>query len=152
MKIEKDFKEFLESLNRRGVKYLIVGGFAFSYYARPRFTKDLDVFVEPTDDNAGRLVEALADFGFESMGLKKEDFLTPGRIVQLGYPPMRIDIVTSLSGVDFARAWDGRTNGKYGDCPVFFISRDDLMANKAAAGRPQDIADLELLKKLQKPS
>jgi predicted nucleotidyltransferase len=148
MKIEKDFKEFLESLNRRGVKYLIVGGFAFSYYARPRFTKDLDVFVEPSEDNAGRLVEALADFGFESMGLKKEDFLTPRRIVQLGYPPMRIDIVTSLSGVDFARAWEGRTNGSYGDCPVFFISRDDLMANKAAAGRPQDIADLELLRKL----
>jgi len=147
MRIEKDFKEFFALLNKNRVKYLIVGGFAFSYYAHPRFTKDIDVFVEMSQANAENIVNTLIDFGFRGSTIKKEFFLQPQKIIQLGFPPMRIDIITSISGIEFGEAWDNRVLGEYGDVPCFFISKSDLMKNKKAAGRPQDIADLKMLRK-----
>lgn len=148
MKIEKDFKEFIELLNRHNVRYLIIGGFAFSFYAEPRYTKDIDFLIDITPENAGALINALNDFGFGSVGLKKDDFLSHGQIIQLGNAPVRIDIITSAAAVTFSSAWKNRTIGKYGDVPANFISKSDLIKNKKASGRKQDIADIEKLKKI----
>ncbi len=145
MRVEKDFKEFIELLNNNKIKYLIVGGFAFSYYAEPRFTKDIDIFVEVDDKNAKKIINALNEFGFGGIGLKKEDFLKKDNIIQLGYAPLRIDIITSITGVLFKTAWKNKINGKYGDIDCYFISKDDLIQNKQASGRPQDIADVKKL-------
>lgn len=148
MKTEKDFKEFIELLNKHEVRYLIVGGFAFSYCAEPRFTNNIEIFVETTDVNSYKILSALKSFGYESAGLSSRDFLAPEQVIQLGISPLRIDILTSIRGVDFASAWENRTKGQYGDIPAYYISRDDLIKNKAALGRKQDIADIEKLEKL----
>jgi len=148
MRIEKDFKEFIELLNKNSVRYLIVGGYAFSFYAESRFTKDIAFFVEGSEDNAERLLNALAEFGFKSIGLSKDDFIKPGDIVQLGFPPVRIDLMTSVTGLDFAAAWENRVTGNYGDIPAFFVSKADLIRNKMAVGRKQDIGDVERLQKI----
>ena len=147
MRVEKDFKEFIALLNKHGVKYLVIGGFAFAFYAKPRFTKDIDFFVEASEENSKKIIKALNRFGFAGIGLTEGDFREPGQIIQLGYQPMRIDIVTTVTGVDFADAWSNRVTGKYGDVDCFFISKEELIKNKQASGRPQDIADLKLLKK-----
>jgi hypothetical protein len=148
MRIEKDFKEFIELLNKNRVKYLVVGGYAFAFYAKPRFTKDIDFFVEISDRNAENIIKTLIDFGFKRTDIRKEYFLEPGKIIQLGFPPVRIDIITSISGVEFKDAWENRKKGEYGDVPCYFISKEDLMKNKKASARSQDIADLELLEKI----
>jgi hypothetical protein len=145
MRIEKDFKEFIESLNRSEVRYLIVGGFAYSYYVEARFTKDIDFFIEVSEENASRLMKALTDFGFGQCGLKEEDFRQSDRIIQLGYAPVRIDIVTSIPGVEFQAAWENRVLGHYGGIPTWFISKADLIRNKKATGRKIDLADVEKL-------
>lgn len=145
MRTEKDFKEFIGLLNRHSVKYLIIGGFAYSYYAEPRYTKDIDIFIKASEDNAEAIIRVLADFGFENMGLTKEDFLVNGQIIQLGIEPVRIDILNCIAGVDFDSAWVNRTNGRYGDISANFISREDLIKTKKATGRKQDLADLENL-------
>jgi hypothetical protein len=148
MRIENDFKEFIALLNRHDVRYLIVGGFAFSFHAEPRFTKDIDFFIEGSAENADRVLKALADFGFSDLDLTKDDFIKPGEVVQLGVEPVRIDIMTSASGIDFASAWKNRVEGKYGDTKAFFISKADLIHNKAAIGRKQDLSDIEKLQKI----
>ncbi len=148
MRIEKDFKEFIELLNKNSVRYLIVGGYAFSFHAESRFTKDIDFFVEGSEENAERLLKALAEFGFKNIGLAKDDFIKPGDIVQLGFPPVRIDLMTSVSGLDFAAAWENRVTGNYGDIPAFFISKADLIRNKTAVGRKQDLSDIDMLQKI----
>lgn len=147
MRVEKDFKEFIELLNNNGAKYLVIGGFAFAFYAKPRFTKDIDFFVEASEANSKKIIKALKQFGFGSMGLTDADFREPGQIIQLGYQPMRIDIVTTVTGLEFGDAWANRVTGKYGDVDCFFISKEDFIKNKQASGRPQDIADLKFLKK-----
>ncbi len=148
MRVEKDFKEFIELLNKNNVRYLIVGGYAFSYYAEPRFTKDIDFLIETAPDNADALINALNEFGFGGVGIKKEDLLSPGKIIQLGNAPVRIDILTSATAIDFPAAWKNRTTGEYGDITAYFISKPDLIKNKKASGRKQDIADVEKLKKI----
>ncbi|MCK5059417.1 MAG: hypothetical protein KAT34_22395 [Candidatus Aminicenantes bacterium] len=148
MRVEKDFKEFIELLNKNKVKYLIVGGYAFAFYAEPRFTKDIDFFVEISETNAENIAKTLVDFGFESTAVKKDYFQIPGKIIQLGYSPMRIDIITSITGVALKDAWKNKKKGKYGDASCYFISKEDLKKNKKAAGRSKDIADLELLEKI----
>jgi len=148
MRIEKDFKEFIELLNRNSVRYLVVGGFAVAFHAEPRFTKDIDFFLDRSKKNAERVLETLKQFGFGNIGLSKSDFIKPGDIVQLGLPPVRIDLMTSLTGLDFAAAWKNRVVEKYGDIPVFFISKEDLIHNKKAMGRMRDLGDLEMLEKI----
>ena len=123
----------------------MVGGHALAFHGHPRFTKDLDVFVDATPDNAGRLLLALADFGFGEVGLTADDFAAPGKIVQLGVAPNRIDLMTAIDGVTFAEAWAGRAAGRFGTQPVWFLGRDEFLRNKAAAGRPQDLADIDAL-------
>ena len=143
--VTKDFEELFACLSRRLVKAIIVGGYAFAFHAKPRFTKDIDVFVEPTPANAERLLGALEDFGFGSLGLTIDDFSRPGSIVQLGVPPNRVDLVTAIDGVSFDEAWAGRVDGRYGSAPVFYLGRAELVRNKRASGRAQDLADLEAL-------
>lgn len=123
----------------------MVGAHALAFHAKPRFTKDLDVLVEATEENARRVLSALADFGFGSVDLSVEDLAVPGKVVQLGYPPNRIDLLTSIAGVDFAEAWAGRAMGRYGDAEVHYLGRAELIRNKRAAARPQDLVDLSWL-------
>lgn len=146
MSVSKDFEELFALLNARGVKALVVGGYAFAYHAKPRHTKDIDVWIEPTRENVERLLLALEDFGFGSLGLKMEDFTEPGRFVQLGYPPNRIDLLTSMKGVTFEEAWERRVEDLFGQEKVAFINKSELIRNKEAVGRPQDLADVAALR------
>ena len=148
MRVEQDFKEFFALLNKNNVQYLIVGGYAYSYYAEPRFTKDIDVFIATSIENAEKIMIALQEFGFNNVGLNAADFLESGRTIQLGQAPIRIDIITSIDGVLFDQAWQNRIEGKFGDIPAFFIAKHDLIKNKRAAGRLQDIADIDKLDKI----
>ncbi|MBE3126614.1 MAG: hypothetical protein IMZ57_13305, partial [Acidobacteria bacterium] len=143
MRLEKDFKEFIESLNKNSVRYLIVGSFALSYYSEPRYTKDIDILVDSTASNADRLMTAIREFGFSDIELGSRDFLEPDQVIQLGIAPLRIDLLTSLKGIPFADAWDRRTTGQYGDIPAFYISKQDLIDHKKLVGRKQDLADIE---------
>lgn len=148
MKIQNDFKEFIASLNKHNVRYLIVGGYAFAFHAEPRFTKDIDFFIDRSEENAECLIKALADFGFGDIGLTKKDFIKPGEVVQLGFAPVRIDLTTSVTGVEFAPAWDARVKGDFGGEPAYFISKEDLIRNKSALGRKQDLSDVEKLQQI----
>ena len=145
MEVQKDFKELLELFNEHKVKYLIVGGYALAHHGVPRYTGDMDIFVKPDKENALRILRALNDFGFGSVGLKEADFRNSNKVVQLGYPPVRIDIITSISGLAWDDAHKGRVKGKYGDVQVSYIGRDHFILNKRASGRKKDIADLEAL-------
>lgn len=142
----KDFEELLASLKRHGVKALIVGGHAVAFHAKPRYTKDLDLFVEPLAENAIRIIAALEEFGFSDLGIVPADLSAPGRILQIGVPPSRIDFMTSIDGVTFDEAWNGRIEGRFGAEEFPYIGRAQLVRNKAAAGRPQDLADLAWLR------
>lgn len=145
MEIRTDFRELLELFNKHNVEYLIVGGYALAFHGAPRLTRDIDLFVRPTSENAARILAALDEFGFGSLDLSQEDFTTPGMVVQLGVPPVRIDIITRVSGVSWEKADASRISGRYGDTPVHFISREDFIANKRATGRVKDAADIEAL-------
>ncbi len=147
----KDFEELFGCLKGRKVKALIVGAHAVAFHAKPRYTKDIDLLVEPSTVNAERLLQALADFGFGSLDLVVEDFSHPGKIVQLGYEPNRVDFITSLGCMTFEAAWSGRVEGRYGAQTVFFLGLRELIRAKEDAGRPQDLADLEWLRQLERP-
>jgi Nucleotidyl transferase of unknown function (DUF2204) len=145
MELDRDFSEFIASCAAHSVRFLIVGGYAVAAHGHPRFTKDLDVWVWLDKQNATRLVSALEDFGFGSLGLTPADFLEEGVVVQLGYPPKRIDILTQVDGVQFDPCWERRVEVEIGGQRVPFLSANDLLANKKAAGRPQDIADVSMI-------
>ena len=145
MEIQPDFKELLVLLNAHGVDYLIVGGYALAYHGAPRFTGDLDVFISTTPVNAGKVYSALNDFGFGSVGLTPEDFSRADHVIQLGVPPVRIDFVTTIDGVDWTVAWAGRNHGEYGGVPVCFLGKSEFIKNKKAVGRLKDLADVEAL-------
>jgi hypothetical protein len=142
---DQDFKEFIGSLNDNHVRYLVVGGYAVAFHGHPRYTKDLDIWVECNRENAQALIQALGQFGMGSLGLSEEDFLVPDQVVQLGYPPNRIDILVSISGVDFSECYDSRVAILLDGVDVSFIDLEHLKVNKKAAGRFQDLADLEHL-------
>lgn len=143
--LNPDFSAFVRSLNANGVRYLVVGGYAVAFHGHPRYTKDLDIWIGPERSNAERLVQAMAEFGFGSLGLTAEDFLVPDQVVQLGYPPARIDLLTSIPGVAFDACFAARITETIDEVPVHFIGLSDLKANKAASARHQDLADLENL-------
>jgi hypothetical protein len=145
MEIQNDFRELLVLLNARKVKFLIVGGYALAFHGAPRYTGDLDVFVMPDADNARNILIALNDFGFGGLGFSADDFTRPGKVVQLGYPPVRIDIITSLTGVSWDDASKNAVSGMYGNVPVNFIGKEELIRNKKAIGRHRDLADVEAL-------
>lgn len=143
--LNQDFREFIQSLNDNRVRYLVVGGYAVALHGHPRYTKDIDIWIEMSPENAANVIEALEQFGFASLGLRETDFLTPGQVIQLGQPPSRIDLLCSVSGVDFATCHESRVTVEIDGVPVDFIGLDDLRKNKAASGRYQDLADLENL-------
>ncbi len=132
-------------LNSERIEYLVVGGYAVSYHGRPRATGDLDVWVGMTPDNAARLIRVLEEFGFERGSLDPRMFLEQGRIIRMGVPPVRIEILTGVSGLDFADAYARRAAVKLDGVEVKMISLEHLKRNKAAAGRPRDRDDLKRL-------
>ena len=145
MKLDKDFNEFVELFVAKGVRFLIVGGYALAAHGYPRATDDFDAWVWANSENAEKIVECLAEFGFGSLNLTTDDFTTLDRVVQLGYTPYRIDIITSISGVEFENAWANRWVIDVDGMHVPFIGRDDLLKNKRATGRPKDLLDVERL-------
>lgn len=144
-KLQADLKEFIDLLNSHKVEYLIVGGHAVAFHGHPRFTGDIDFFIRITPLNVQRLLAVLNDFGFGNVGITDRDLLEPKRTLQLGYPPNRIDILTSISGVDFDSAWESRIESVMDDQPVMIIGWNELLRNKNAAGRRKDLADVEKL-------
>lgn len=150
MKVEKDFEEFIKLLNYHKVKYLIVGAYALIFYASPRNTGGIDFFIETSRKNSQKILVVIRDFGFGGLEFQKEDFMKPDIVIQLGYSPNRIDIITGISGISFPEAYKNRVKGKIGVEEVYFISGYDLLKNKKAAGRTKDIADAELLQKFFK--
>jgi len=143
--LDQDFKEFIESLNALDVRYLVVGGYALAVHGRPRYTKDLDIWFDQQPDNAEKLVRAIERFGFQSLGLKAGDFLVPNQVIQLGNAPIRIDLLTSVSGIVFDQCFPGRVVVMIDELPVNVIDLENLKKNKRASGRLQDLADVEAL-------
>ena len=145
MRLPRDLKEFIELLNSEEVEYVIAGGWAFGFHARPRYTQDLDILVRATAENATRLERVITRFGFASLGLAASDFHVPGRVIQLGQAPNRIDLLTSLTGVAEDEVWQSRVSAELDGVPVFFLGRSTLIKNKRATGRTRDLADVEEL-------
>ncbi|MDD4736422.1 MAG: hypothetical protein PHP44_10010 [Kiritimatiellae bacterium] len=145
MEVQPDFRDLLKLLNEHNVDYLIVGGYALAFHGAPRFTGDIDVFVRPDQVTARRVLDALDAFGFSFQNLTVQDFESPNKVVQLGVPPVRIDIITSLSGVTWSEADAAKEPGPFGDVPVAYIGRNEYIKNKRAAGRKKDLADIEAL-------
>jgi hypothetical protein len=144
--LPSDFKEFLRLLDETGVKYLVVGGYAVGYHGYPRSTGDMDVWVDSTEENAERLVETLTEFGFDVPELAPDLFLDPDRVIRMGHPPLRIEILTSLTGVAFGGCYSTRAVEKMDDgTPIHFIGLEKLKENKRASGRHKDLDDLENL-------
>jgi hypothetical protein len=143
--INKDFKEFIGLLNKNSVRYLVVGGYALAFHGFPRYTKDIDFWIWVNEENAKNLVKTLEEFGFSGLELKEDDFLTPGYVVQLGQPPARIDLLTSVTGLRFEECYESRAHIKIQDSEVDFIDLESFKKNKKAVGRYQDLADLENL-------
>jgi predicted nucleotidyltransferase len=150
MIFEHDFQDFIELLNKHSVKYMIVGAHALAFHGKPRHTGDLDIWIKPSKENADKMMRVLNDFGFGSLGLTADDFLKENYVTQLGYPPLRIDILNSISGVTFDEALDHSLNTKIDDLEIIYIGMSELIKNKIATGRKQDIADVESLNKLKK--
>lgn len=145
MALDQDFKEFLESLNDNHVRYLVIGGYAVAFHGHPRYTKDIDIWVGTDPINAGNIIKALSQFGFDSLDLQESDFLAPDQIIQLGFPPHRIDIITTTPGVDFETCYQTRIQTELDGILVNFIDVENLKRNKKAVGRHQDLADIESL-------
>jgi len=145
VKLQRDLKEFIELLISSGVDFIIIGGHAVAFHGHPRFTGDIDFLVRSTPENAERIIATLKVFGFGEVGLSFQDFTRPGSVVQLGRPPNRIDLLTSISGVDFEEAWEGKVAGEIDGLAVFFLGLDALLKNKQASGRDKDLADVKKL-------
>ncbi|MBK8173685.1 MAG: nucleotidyl transferase AbiEii/AbiGii toxin family protein [Sandaracinaceae bacterium] len=147
MIVYPDFADLLRAFVDYRVEFLVVGAHALAVHGHSRATKDLDVWVRPSKRNAARLLRALDEFGAPTRKLAIEDFSVPGIVFQIGSPPVRIDVITEVSGLRFAPAWKNRVSTRYGGLDIFVLSRKDLIANKTAAGRPQDLVDLEALRR-----
>ena len=144
---EQDFIDFIELLNQHSVDYMVVGAHALAFHGRPRHTGDLDIWIKPSEPNANKLVDVLNEFGFGSLGLAKSDFLKENYVTQLGYPPLRIDILNTISGVEFDEAYANKVTGDVDGLTVKFINIPEFIRNKEASGRQKDLSDIESLKK-----
>jgi len=146
----RDYEEFIAALNAHGVRYLVVGAHAVAFHGRPRATKDLDLLLDPSPENAAGTLAALREFFGTDLGYSIDDLTDPGWFIQLGVAPVRIDLLTSLSGVpDFNTLWEHRVQGEFGGVPTAYVALDDLIHAKQAADRPQDRADVRSLLKLR---
>jgi hypothetical protein len=144
--MNSNFEDLLNLFNANAVRYLIVGGHAVMLYSEPRYTKDLDIWVDATGENAPKVFQSLATFGAPLAGLSADDFATEGFCYQVGMPPVRIDILMSIDGVAFSEAWPNRQESSLGQTRAWFIGRDDLLRNKLASGRHIDLHDADLLR------
>ena len=144
--LNQDFKEFIQLLNDNQVNYLVIGGYAVAVHGHPRYTKDIDIWIEISEENSQKIITALTEFGFGSLGLTAQDFQEPHQIIQLGYPPNRIDLITSPDGIDFQTCYASKIEVILDDIAVKFIDLNNLKKNKLASGRLQDLADLENLR------
>lgn len=145
LEVKKDYKELLELLNEKRVEYLIVGAYALAFHGHPRFTGDIDIFVNPTEENAKKIIEVLDSFGFASLGLEISDFTEKDNVIQLGFAPIRIDFLTSIDDVTFEEAYSGAVSNYYGNIPVKYLGKKEYIRNKKASGRPKDLADIDEL-------
>jgi hypothetical protein len=146
MILNRDFREFIELLNAHKVKYLIVGGYAVTVHGYPRYTNDLDIWLWADNDNAQKIIAVLKDFGFGTLKITEKDFLVSDRIIQLGYPPNRIDLLTGVSGLSFDECYPHKISFEIDGLEIDFIDIDNLKKNKKASGRHKDLNDLENLK------
>jgi len=145
MEVQQDFRDLLELFNAHKVDYLIIGAYALAYHGVPRYTGDMDILVHPDPDNARRILSALTEFGFGSLDITVDDLALPDKVVQLGVTPVRVDIITSITGVSWEDAKAGRVAGTYGDLKVYYIGKKELILNKRAIGKNKDLADLEAM-------
>ena len=145
MEIQQDFRDLLKCFGDHGVEFIIVGGYALAFHGAPRFTGDLDLLIRPSAENARRVLSALGEFGFSFPNLTVDDFQGPDKVVQLGVPPIRIDLITSITGVSWAEADARKIAAFYGDVPVSYLGKAEFIKNKSATGRKKDLADLEAL-------
>ena len=145
MRLSRDFRELLECFARHEVRFLIVGGWALAAHGHPRMTKDLDIWIWAAPENSDAVIKALEDFGFGDLDLSAEDFLESDMVVQLGYPPNRVDLLTSPAGVDFETCWADRLDISMDGLTVPFIGLEGLKQNKRSSGRPQDLVDIDIL-------
>jgi len=141
----QDFREFVTLLIENKVEYLIVGGYAVGIHGHPRYTGDLDVWCNPTRENAEKMLLSVNQFGFASFGLTIEDFIKEGTIIQLGYPPLRIDLLTTIDGVTFNECYENLLKVEIEGLVVDFIGLNDLIKNKKESGRLRDLDDLDHL-------
>jgi hypothetical protein len=139
-----DFKEFIVLLNKNNVRYIIIGGYAVVYHGYVRSTNDIDIWIDISEDNIRNLLKALEEFGFSSLNLKKEDF-SPNQIIQLGYPPNRIDLITTPAGIDFDTCYDKREQAAIDNMTMNIIDLENLIKTKKATHRTRDLADIEEL-------
>ncbi|PYJ13694.1 MAG: hypothetical protein DME93_02600 [Verrucomicrobia bacterium] len=145
MRLSNDLREFLELLNSRGVEYVIVGAHSLAFHGRPRYTGDLDILIRATPKNAAKIVDLLNEFGFAPSGFRESDFTELNQVIQLGRAPNRIDLLSSISGVSTDEAFASKVSAELDGIPVFILGKDALIQNKRAVGRPQDLADLDIL-------
>lgn len=145
IRLPPDFRDFLRLLNSHDVRYLLIGGYAVGYHGYPRATGDMDIWVERTEGNATKLMDVLRDFGFANPSAARGALLEADRVVRMGVPPIRIELLTGISGVSFDKCYASREAGAIDGIPVNILALDDLKANKKAAGRLKDLADLEEL-------
>jgi len=150
MTLDTDFEDFVALLNKHEVDYMIVGGYALAFHGKPRHTGDLDIWIDVHDVNAMKMVDVVDEFGMASLGMEKADFLQKGGITQIGYPPLRIDILNEIDGVDFKDAYLNKLIIDVDGLPVNYIGLDDLIINKQKSGRHQDLSDVNELNKLKK--
>ena len=144
MNIHPDFSDFISALNQNAVEYVIVGAYDLAFLGYPRYTGDIDIWIYPSMVNAKALIKAIADFGMKSLSLTEQDILS-GNIIQLGYPPVRIDMLTILDGLTADEIWASRQQGPFGNLLVFYLGRVAFIKNKRASGRLKDLADLEAI-------
>ncbi|MGB2682800.1 MAG: hypothetical protein WBE39_15975 [Candidatus Competibacter sp.] len=143
--LSHDFKEFVELLNKNNVEYLIVGGYAVGIHGYPRYTGDLDIWINATRQNAHKMVAVLDEFGFSSFGLTEEDFIKSGNVIQMGYPPFRIDVLTKIDGVEFGECYKNKIIVQVDQLVLSVIGINELKKNKQASDRPRDAEDLRNL-------
>jgi hypothetical protein len=147
MTLDPDFEDFIKLLNQHEVDYMIIGGYAMAFHGKPRYTGDLDIWIDISESNAQKMLLVIEDFGFASLNFEKEDFLKENLINQLGYPPLRIDILTSIDGINFIDAYPQKQVILIEDFTANYIGLNDLIQNKNASGRQQDLVDVNTLQK-----
>ncbi|MBN8838114.1 MAG: nucleotidyltransferase [Sphingobacteriia bacterium] len=147
MILAQDFEDFIRLLNKYAVAYMVVGGYALAFHGKPRYTGDLDIWINISEDNAVKMLKVMKDFGMSTLGFEKEDFLRTGYITQIGYPPLRIDILNNIDGLEFTEAIKNMQQVETDGLVINYIGLHDFLKNKQASGRSQDIADIEEIKK-----